>query len=250
MATGWWCRRASGLRRPGGRGRGSTARAAPSTSKPSERIAASITGTRARSDPSATFTATARPSGWATTWTPSAPPLADEARHGAHQSGVVTTGPGDEVRMRGHRLVHRRPADRQRPHGERQADERDHRRRCTTAVDTGVTDPAGRGGDVGVDQLLHGVVELEVVVDRPTRWRRRSPTSRRACRCSSGAAAWPTAGPQHVGGHGRRERQRRGVAEGAPRRGRRWRGSAERRRGGPVRRCGWRRRRRARRRRR
>ena len=141
--------------------------------------------------------------------------LGQQARHGAHQGGVLPTGPGDEVRMRGHRLVHLRPADRQRPHGERQADERDHRRRCTTAVDTGVTDPAGRRGDVRIDQLLHRVVELQVAVDLPP-----VGHARRQHRGVFAAAVleqrrWPPTGPQDVRGHGWRERQRCGVAEGA-----------------------------------
>ncbi len=88
------------------------------TSTPSDRSAATVTGVRARPPPSATLTATARPSGRAATCTPSAPSLT--IRPGTDASGSTRRArPADHLGVRRHRPVHGVTLDGELAHGPR-----------------------------------------------------------------------------------------------------------------------------------
>ena len=163
----------------------------------------------------------------------------DQPGHGAHQLGVTPTRSGDEVGMLTHRLVHRRPVDRQRADRQRQPGQGDHRRRGTASVDPGVAHATGGLGDVDIDHLLHGMLELEVAVDLPAVGHGRR--QHRGVLAAAVLQQWccPPAGAEHVRRDGGRQRQRRRVAEGGLVEARRGPGSAGRPRGGSAHRCDW-----------
>ena len=170
-----WCRPAA--RRPGrfrrpvrSAGRGRDRARAP---RPSDRRAPTSTGIRARSLPSAIFTATLRPSGSAAQCTPSAPPLTSRPSTACMRRVSSTPVPPTMCGYSRMASVTTRSADpgaggRQRAERASQSHQRRRVDRCAAAVDP----DAGRrlaGGclDHRPDPLLQRMIDVEIARRRP-----------------------------------------------------------------------------------